>query len=36
VVLCFGLETCDDVQARYLVMFTLPGSPRGDRCPNID
>jgi hypothetical protein len=35
VVLCFGLETRDDVQTRCLVMLTVPGSPRGNRCPNL-
>jgi hypothetical protein len=35
VVLCFVLETCDDVQTRCLVMLTLPRSPRGDCCPNL-
>jgi hypothetical protein len=35
VVLCFGLETCDDVQTHCLVMLTLLGSPRGDHCSNL-
>jgi hypothetical protein len=35
VVLCFGLETCDDVQTHCIVMLTLLESPRGDRCPTL-
>jgi hypothetical protein len=35
VVLCFGLETCDDVQTRFLVMLTLSSNPRGYHCPNL-